>query len=121
MQDCLDLGSSPSHEDCAQVGSEGYAQRAPRECRAYIGQLRRLFGEEPDGARLSIKSNPHDFGTYFSAVCYFDGDIAKGSTDDLGEDRFVVVRDGTGHPTLPRRERRGCECRPIHRSCHNSL
>lgn len=74
MQDCLDLGSSPSHEDCAQVGSEGYAQRARRECRAYIAQLRRRYGEEPDGARLSVKSNPHDFGTYYSAVCYFDGD-----------------------------------------------
>ncbi len=24
------------------------------------------------GARLSIRSNPHDFGTYLSVVCYFD-------------------------------------------------
>jgi hypothetical protein len=74
MQDCLDLGSSPSHEDCAQVGSDEYAMRARRECRAYINQLRRLFGEEPDGARFSVKSNPHDFGSYYSVVCYFDGD-----------------------------------------------
>ena len=74
MPDCLDLGSVPSYEDCAQVGSEGYGQRARRECQAYINQLRRLYGEEPDGARLSMKSNPHDFGTYYSVVCYFDGD-----------------------------------------------
>ena len=74
MQDCLDLGSTPSQEDCAQVGREDYHLRARRECRAYINQLRRMFGEEPDGARLSVKSNPHDFGSYLSVVCYFDGD-----------------------------------------------
>ena len=74
MQDCLDLGSSPSHEDCAQVGQDDYAERARPECRAYMNQLRRMFGEEPDGTRLSIKSNPHDFGSYWSVVCYFDGD-----------------------------------------------
>lgn len=74
MQDCLDLGSSPSQEDCAQVGREDYHPRARRECRAYVHQLRRMFGEEPDGARLSVKSNPHDFGSYLSVVCYFDAD-----------------------------------------------
>jgi hypothetical protein len=76
MQDCIDLGGAPSHEDCAQVGSRDYdyADRAKRECRAYFHQLRRMFGEEPEGARLSIKSNPHDFGTYYSVVCYFESD-----------------------------------------------
>lgn len=74
MQDCLDVGSAPSHEDCAQVGRDDYPECARRECRAYVNQLRRMFGEEPDGARLSIKSNPHDFGSYLSVVCYFDGD-----------------------------------------------
>jgi hypothetical protein len=72
MQECLDVGCAPSEEDCAQVGREDYSERARRECRVYISQLRRMFGEEPDGARLSIKSNPHDFGTYWSVVCYFD-------------------------------------------------
>jgi hypothetical protein len=74
MQDCLDLGSAPSHEDCAQVGRDDYAERARCECRVYANQLRRMFGEEPDGARLSVKSSPHDFGSYLSVVCYFDGD-----------------------------------------------
>jgi hypothetical protein len=72
MHDCIDMGSAPTYEDCAQVGSDGYHDRARRECRAYIGQLRRMFGDEPDGARLSVKSNPHDFGTYLSVVCYYD-------------------------------------------------
>jgi hypothetical protein len=74
MQDCMDVGCAPTEEDCAQVGREDYIDRARRECRAYINQLRRLFGDEPEGARLSVKSNPHDFGTYFSVVCYYDPD-----------------------------------------------
>lgn len=76
MRDLLDLGSAPSHEDCAQVGAPDYWERARRECRAYIGLLRRTFGDEPDGASLSIKANPHDFGTYLSVVCHFDGEAA---------------------------------------------
>jgi hypothetical protein len=31
------------------VGSDGYAERARRECRAHISQLCRLHGDEPDG------------------------------------------------------------------------
>ena len=72
MRDFIDVGCAPTHENCAQVGSDDYYERARRECRVYIGQLRRLFGDEPDGAHLSIKSNPHDFGTYLSVVCYYD-------------------------------------------------
>jgi hypothetical protein len=42
------------------------------ECRAFIEQLRRQFGQEPEGAQLSVKSNPHDFGPYYEVVCYYD-------------------------------------------------
>jgi hypothetical protein len=72
MRDCIDLGPSPTEEDCAQVGSDDYFDRARRECRAYIHQLRRLLGDEPEGAQLSVKSNPHDFGSYLSVVCYYE-------------------------------------------------
>jgi hypothetical protein len=75
MKDFIDVGSSPHGEDCAQVGSDDYHDRARRECRAYIAQLRRVFGDEPEGARLSVKSNPHDFGTYLSVICYYDDQI----------------------------------------------
>jgi hypothetical protein len=77
MQEHVDLGgTTPPYESCAQVGSReyDYYDRAWREARAYMGQLRRMFGEEPDGARLSIKSHPHDFGTYLTVVCFFDPD-----------------------------------------------
>jgi hypothetical protein len=54
------------------VGRDDYTERARRECRALIQQLRRIFGPEPPGCRLYIKRNPHDFGTYLSVNCSFD-------------------------------------------------
>jgi hypothetical protein len=75
MRDFIDLGATtPPMEDCAQVGSRSYDyyDRARQEARAFILQLRRQFGEEPDGARLSVKSHPHDFGTYLTVVCHYD-------------------------------------------------
>lgn len=77
MQEHVDLGgTTPPEESCAQVGSRDYdyLDRARREARAYIGLLRRMFGDEPDGARLGIKSHPHDFGTYLTVVCFFHPD-----------------------------------------------
>ncbi|HYE17366.1 MAG TPA: hypothetical protein VEA69_02920 [Tepidisphaeraceae bacterium] len=76
MLERIEIGSSPPAEDCAQVGSEDYVVRARRECRAYIGQLRRALRPEPDGVRLAIQSNPHDFGTYLSVVCHYDPGVA---------------------------------------------
>lgn len=72
MTDFIDVGCAPACEDCAQVGSDGYHDRARRECRAYINQLRRTFGDEPEGAHLSVRSNPHDFGSYLSVTCSYD-------------------------------------------------
>jgi hypothetical protein len=72
MHDFIDVGSSPPGESCTQIGSDGYHARARRECRAYIAQLRRVFGDEPHGAHLSVKCNPHDFGSYLSVICYYD-------------------------------------------------
>lgn len=77
MNEWLDIGSSPPDEDCAQVGSADYSARARRECRAYINQLRRVFGPEPAGAQLGVRSNPHDFGNYLSVVCYYDPQIKQ--------------------------------------------
>jgi hypothetical protein len=77
MRDYVDVGCVPTHEDCAQVRCDDCRDRAYRECRAYIRQLRRLFGDEPDGALLSVRTNPHDFGAYFSVVCYYDEQIPE--------------------------------------------
>jgi hypothetical protein len=71
MYDEVDLGSAPAEEDCAMVGEENYGIRAREECRRYIELLRATFGIEPPGAFLKLKSNPHDFGAYYSVVCRF--------------------------------------------------
>lgn len=70
----IELGSAPANEDCVQVGSEDYAERAAKECREYIGLIRRFCGVEPDGAVLKIKAFPHDFGAYYEVVCWYDED-----------------------------------------------
>lgn len=70
--DYASIGCAPVNESCAQLGTDGYTERAWRECRALIGQLVRTHGEAPPGARLAIKSCPHDFGTYYEVVCHFD-------------------------------------------------
>ena len=39
MNDSLVLGSSPTDEECVQVGSNNYYEQAKKECSAYIKQL----------------------------------------------------------------------------------
>jgi hypothetical protein len=70
--DYLTIGSSPAEEECAQVGKEGYGEKAQKECRAFINQLVRQFGEPPYGARFSVKNFPHDFGTYKEVCVIYD-------------------------------------------------
>jgi len=74
MRDAVSLGATPYGEACASVGDEDYMKRARAECRAYIGQLTRMFGELPDGCRLIIRSCPHDFGSYLDVEAVFDSD-----------------------------------------------
>lgn len=75
MRDYLNIGSSPASEDCAQIGAEGYREKAIEECTRFIAQLRKQFGNEPTGARLSIKWFQHDFGSYCEVVCYYDEEL----------------------------------------------
>lgn len=72
MLDYVNIGSSPSGEDCAQVGSDDYYEKARIECRVFIHQLRRIFGEGRPSNALHIKHFPHDFGTYMEVVCMFN-------------------------------------------------
>jgi hypothetical protein len=54
------------------VGSPDYQRRAREECARFIELIRQHLGQEPEGARLAVKSNPHDFGTYYEVVCWYD-------------------------------------------------
>lgn len=74
MRDYLEIGPTPSDEDCAQVGSDDYRHRALLECDIFILQLRREFGDEPPGCNLRVKPSIHDFGTYFEVVCYYSSE-----------------------------------------------
>ena len=71
-RDFLTIGSSPAGEDCAQVGSENYGEQSRKECEAFKNQLIRQFGNPPEGARLAVKSFPHDFGSYKEVVVFYD-------------------------------------------------
>lgn len=77
IRDYLTIGSAPADEECAQVGEPDYGNKARRECRAYIAQLRREFGREPEGANLVTRFFPHDSGTYLEVVCYYEDDVPE--------------------------------------------
>lgn len=64
----LELGPCPSEENCAQVGDKNYHEKAAEECRRYIDLIRKLHGQEPEGARLYKKSFYHELGTYYEVV-----------------------------------------------------
>jgi len=73
MRDFVYIGSTPCDEPCQQIGTPSYdSKMARKECRAFINQLRRMFGNEPEGAELRIKTESHDFGSYPEVVCYYD-------------------------------------------------
>lgn len=70
--DFLYVGSSPAEEPCAQIGQDGFYEQNVAECRAYIRQIRRVYGNEPEGAQLTTKTEHHDFGVYREVVVKFD-------------------------------------------------
>ena len=88
-KDSLYIGESPYGAECAQLGTDGYAVRARRECQAFIEQIRRHYGSEPAGGRLFVKANPHDFGTYYSVEVEF-------STPDSETYAFAIEGDDKG-------------------------
>lgn len=67
--DYIEIGAVPYEEDCQQVGTVGYnAVLAKAEAQAFANQLKRIW---PDGD-FRIKSNPHDFGSYYEVRAYYD-------------------------------------------------
>jgi hypothetical protein len=72
MKLSINIGSTPGGEDCEQVGPNYDPQKARFECQVFIRQLRRKFGPEPDGARLYIKRNEHDSGSYVDVECEYN-------------------------------------------------
>ena len=71
-RDYISIGPTPAAEDCQQVGPTYDHTAARAECRRFLELIRETVGPEPIGARLAVKSNPHDFGSYLEVVCYYD-------------------------------------------------
>jgi hypothetical protein len=75
MRDELSIGPVPSDKACQQVGTSHYdPTKARSECRRFIQAIRIQCGNEPEGATLRIKSNPHDFGSYLEVVVQYEED-----------------------------------------------
>lgn len=76
MRDSISINCStePSGEDGPQLGQDNYGSQCRINGRVFIAQLIRQFGEPPGGARLVIKGNSHDFGTYYTVDCVFNSD-----------------------------------------------
>jgi hypothetical protein len=75
--DYLSIGATPAEETCAQVGKEGYSEQSQKECRAFVNQLVRQFGQPPEGARITVKSFPHDFGSYREVCVVYNDNIEE--------------------------------------------
>ena len=87
--DTLEIGSTPTDEPCAQLGSSGYDELSRMEIKAFHGQIMRLFPNIPAGARFISKSNPHDFGVYRELAIKYLMD------DEESSDYAINVENGT--------------------------
>ena len=74
MRDFLTIGPVPSGEDCQQVPYTD-PKLARKECRVFIDQLRRVFGDEPAGADFGVHDERHDFGTYCEVVVWYNDKV----------------------------------------------
>ena len=101
MRDYIEIGATPHDEDCAQVGSEGYAKRARHECEMFMKQIAKHY-PEPDNGWLKIKSFGHDFGTYYEVVACFDDEDEESTNwafDIEGDSKGVLATwDAEFHP-----------------------
>jgi len=78
MEEYLELGSAPADENCVQVETgKDYVPAMLAECKRYKELLRKLFPDKPDDCRFAIKSFPHDFGTYYEVVIFYNPKIEK--------------------------------------------
>ena len=71
MKDTFEIGSTPNDETCQQVGPNYDSIKARAECRAYINQLKRVYGNEPIGCNLKITEHMHDAGLYHEVTVVF--------------------------------------------------
>lgn len=105
MSDYLELGQAPANEECAQIGDPNYRTNAIRECRAYIQAIRNYMGMEPDGAYLTYKSFPHDFGLFYEVVVRYDPENEAAVTYAFKRESKAPLTWEEGSVAPPARER----------------
>lgn len=72
MRDYVNIGITPSGEDCVQVSkTENYMPAMRKQAERFKSLLEKAFPPKGRGS-LSIKSFPHDFGGYLEVVANFD-------------------------------------------------
>jgi len=81
MLDYIEIGPAPCEEKCEQANISGTNyERMRAENHAFIRQIRRVLGNEPEGASLSARFNRDgDYG-YYEVVCNYNSKI-KASID----------------------------------------
>lgn len=73
MKDYMEIGSVPASEPCAQVGNDDYTELSRKECHVFKEQLLRIWGEKLlPGMYFTIKTFPHDFGSYREVCIVYD-------------------------------------------------
>ena len=92
MTDYIHLSATtPYDEPCAQVGNDDYMKNSKMEAHAYIRQLTRTFGVNPEGTRFVLAYCPHDFGTYIDIKFFYDDE------DQIHLDYMRLVESGCGN------------------------
>lgn len=66
----ISCGCSPYEEDCLQVGKASSTE-IRKEVSRYRDALIQTCGEPPEGVRLVVQREDHDFGVYYELVAKF--------------------------------------------------
>ena len=77
MRDSISIGPVPCEEECEQLGPDYSVSMARKQCRAYVNQIRRIYGKEPEGAQLIITTNRHDFGNYLDVEVVYENNEGR--------------------------------------------
>ena len=68
----IHLGQAPIREDHTHISHPDYDRYARRECWAFIEAIRATVGREPDAAKLRVKRENNQRGSFLEVVVNFD-------------------------------------------------
>lgn len=92
MSHLIDIGGAPANEDCAQLGQTvNFDEANTVEVMAYKLAIIARHGMPPEGCRLAVHNNHHDFGTYRTLVLRIENE------DDEAVSAYAdAVEEGLG-------------------------